>query len=151
MRSTIILTLAAVASAHFSLNTPPSRGSNGDTQDKSPCGGKNTPSTTRTKWSLSGGNQLSFEAGHDEAETAVYLAIGENPTADDFTIILADQFNQIGLGEFCWNDLEIPASAKGVEDGVKATVQVVQRGHSGGGLYNVSFRLICGMGWANGG
>lgn len=139
MRSIIFLTLAAVASAHFSLNTPPSRGSNGDTQDASPCGGKNTPSTNRAKWSLSGGNQISFEAGHDEAETAVYLAIGENPKAEDFTITVVDRFNQIGLGEFCWNDLELPAGTKEAKDGAKATIQIVQRGHSGGGLYNVGF------------
>jgi hypothetical protein len=129
--------LVASVSAHFSITTPTPRGDTGETQDESPCGGINTPSDTRTKWSLEGPNQLSFEAGHDEAETAVYLALGDNPTADDFTIVLVDQFNQIGLGEFCWNTLQIPEGTEGVEDGVNATIQIVQRGHSGGGLYNV--------------
>jgi hypothetical protein len=136
--STVLLALLpAAVSAHFTVNYPTDRGDNDETQATSPCGGKNTPSTSRTKWPLSGGSQLSIEAGHDEANTAVYLALGNNPSADDFTIVVKDEFLQIGLGTFCWNDLTFPANLT-VKEGDNATIQVVQQGHTGGGLYNVS-------------
>ncbi|CUS13857.1 unnamed protein product [Tuber aestivum] len=130
-----LLTIPLFARAHFQLTYPPSRGPNEQTQSTSPCGGLNTPSTTRTPWSVAGG-QLKFEAGHDEANTAVYLALGNNPTKDDFTITLADQFKQIGLGTFCWSELPVPDGTQGIRDGANATIQVVQAGHTGGGLYN---------------
>lgn len=129
--------LALEASAHFQLAYPPSRGDNDQTQATSPCGGLDTPSSARTPWGIHGG-QLRFVAGHDEADTAVYLAVGNNPQAKDFTIILADEFLQIGLGTFCWNDLAVP-SLSSISDGVNATIQVVQAGHTSGGLYNVRY------------
>ena len=132
--------LALEASAHFQLAYPPSRGDNDQTQATSPCGGLDTPSSARTPWGIHGG-QLKFVAGHDEADTAVYLAVGNNPQAKDFTIILADEFLQIGLGTFCWNDLAVP-SLSSISDGVNATIQVVQAGHTSGGLYNVRFPFI---------
>ncbi|RPA99110.1 hypothetical protein L873DRAFT_1685138 [Choiromyces venosus 120613-1] len=130
-----LLSLPLLAGAHFQLTYPPSRGDNDQTQTTSPCGGLDTPSTTRTPWSLTGG-QLKFEAGHDEADTAVYLALGNRPSREDFTIILAQQFKQVGLGTFCWNDLPVPNGVQGIRVGVNATIQVVQAGHTGGGLYN---------------
>jgi len=42
----------------------------------------------------------------------------------------------VGLGTFCWNDLPVPKSVS-VKEGDNATIQVVQEGHTGGGLYNV--------------
>lgn len=135
---TALALLATSASAHFSIITPASRGDSDKTQAESPCGGLKV-SSTRTKYSISEGVPLSFDAGHAEAETAVYLAIGNDPVADDFTIELVKPFNQIGMGEFCWNSFKIPEGTEGIENGVNGTIQVVQRGHSGDGLYNVSF------------
>jgi hypothetical protein len=130
-----LFNLVLGTSAHFQLSYPPSRGSNGETQATSPCGGLDTPSSNRTPWPLTGG-QLKFVAGHDEANTAVYLALGNNPAAADFTIILANVFLQVGLGTFCWNLLQVPGGTP-VRDGTNATIQVVQAGHTEGGLYNV--------------
>ncbi|PWW78379.1 hypothetical protein C7212DRAFT_183252 [Tuber magnatum] len=130
-----LLSISLFARAHFQLTYPASRGSNEQTQSTSPCGGLDVPSTTRTPWGVTGG-QLKFEAGHDEADTAVYLALGNNPARDDFSIILADKFKQVGLGTFCWSELRVPDGTQGVRDGVNATIQVVQAGHTGGGLYN---------------
>lgn len=130
------LSLAAATNAHFQLTYPTSRGDNDETQATGPCGALDTPSTTRSLWPLTGG-ALKFEAGHDEADTAVYLALGNNPSAKDFNITLADQFLQTGLGTFCWNTLSVPKGIAGIADGVNATIQVVQAGHTGGGLYNV--------------
>ncbi|KAG0642443.1 hypothetical protein HOY80DRAFT_634334 [Tuber brumale] len=130
-----LLSIPLFVRAHFQLTYPPSRGPNDQTQATSPCGGLNTPSTTRTPWGLTGG-QLKFEAGHDEADTAVYLALNSNPTQDDFKITLVNRFKQIGLGTFCWSELHVPGGIEGIRDGVNATIQVVQAGHTGGGLYN---------------
>lgn len=132
----ILLSLAAATNAHFQLTFPPSRGDDDETQATGPCGGLDTPSTTRTPWPLTGGT-LKFEAGHDEADTAVYLALGNNPSAKDFNITIAPVFLQTGLGTFCWNTLAIPAGIAGIANGVNATIQVIQAGHTGGGLYNV--------------
>lgn len=137
-----VLSLAAAANAHFTLEYPASRGDNDQSQATGPCGGLNTPSDTRTPWGLEGG-VLRFEAGHDEANTAVYLALGNNPTTEDFNITLAPKFLQTGLGTFCWNSLVIPEGTAGIEDGVNATIQVVQEGHTGGGLYNVCLPYLC--------
>lgn len=141
-----VLSLVVAANAHFQLKYPTSRGDNDETQATGPCGGLDTPSSTRTPWALTGG-VLKFEAGHDEADTAVYLGLGNNPSTEDFNITLAPEFLQIGLGTFCWNNLPIPAGIKGIANGVNATIQVVQAGHTGGGLYNVcapcpAFNLI---------
>lgn len=132
------LSLAAATNAHFQLTFPTSRGDNDETQATGPCGNLDTPSTTRTPWPLTGGT-LKFEAGHDEADTAVYLALGNNPSAKDFNITIAPQFLQTGLGTFCWSTLAIPAGTAGISNGVNATIQVVQAGHTGGGLYNVCY------------
>jgi len=131
----ILASLFLPASAHFSLTFPEGRGDNDKTQAQSPCGGINTPSEDRTEWPITGGGQLAFRAGHPEAKTAVYLSLGNNPVKKDFNITIVDVFTQVGLGEFCWNSLELPGNLT-VEDGQNATIQVVQQGHDGGGLYN---------------
>lgn len=134
------LLLASTATAHFSLSYPPQRGENDENQGSGPCGGLDDPSKERTPWSLSG-DQLGLVPGHDSANTAVYLAFGDDPDADDFKHVVVPVFLQVGYGKFCWNDLKVPESAKDLaKPGVKATLQVVQAGHSGGGLYNVSSR-----------
>jgi hypothetical protein len=132
---TALASLFLSASAHFSITFPEARGDNDKTQAQSPCGGINTPSKDRTEWPIAGG-QLAFRAGHAEAKTAVYLSLGNNPAKEDFNITIVDVFTQVGLGEFCWNSLELPGNLT-VKDGQNATIQVVQQGHDGDGLYNV--------------
>ncbi|KAI5804894.1 hypothetical protein EDC01DRAFT_626808 [Geopyxis carbonaria] len=131
--SSLLLLLPAV-SAHFTLNYPPSRGDDDKTQATGPCGGLDTPSSERTKWPLTGG-QLSFKAGHEEAKTAVYLALSDKPGTADFSITLVQPFMQVGMGNFCWDPLSM-AKNDSIKAGDKATIQVVQQGHTGGGLYN---------------
>ncbi|KAF8472620.1 hypothetical protein BDZ91DRAFT_692294 [Kalaharituber pfeilii] len=132
----VALSLLTAVSAHFDITYPPDRGENNLSQDEAPCGGLNTPSSERTLWPLTGG-RVQFSARHDEAHTEVRLSLKENPQSDDdFTIVLVPIFNQVGLGTFCWNKLSISNGTEGIEDGVKATIQVKQAGHSSGWLYN---------------
>ncbi|KAF8428286.1 hypothetical protein EV426DRAFT_528526 [Tirmania nivea] len=124
-----------LASAHFRITYPPDRGETGSNQADEPCGGLSTAST-RTPWPISGG-RVEFEAGHDEANTEVLLYLGDNPKSnDDFNVVLAPLFNQIGLGAFCWDKLSVPNGTVGVNEGAKATIQIRQFGHDGGWLYN---------------
>ena len=79
------------------------------------------------------------------------LALG--PNATNFNISIVELFNQTGAGLFCLKDagranLEEgfrAAGYSGLEDerinGLLATVQVIQLGHAGSALYNVSFKF----------
>ncbi|KAA8900512.1 hypothetical protein FN846DRAFT_755962, partial [Sphaerosporella brunnea] len=132
----LLALLPAVVSAHFTVVYPPDRGDDDATQATSPCGGKDTPSSSRAKWPLSGGSQVAIEATHPQSKMAVYLGLGNNPKAEDFTIVVKDVFMQIGIGEFCWNDLVFPSNLK-VKEGDNATIQIVQQSEdTAGGLYN---------------
>ena len=65
--------------------------------------------------------------------------MGDDPKSnDDFNIVLAPLFDQIGLGTFCWSQLSVPNGTAGVKEGAKGTIQIRQFGHDGGWLYNVS-------------
>lgn len=89
-----------------------------------------------------------INGSHESALTAVNLALGTNVT--NFNITLMEIFNQTGAGVFCMKEtgranLEagfIAAGYSGLDDerinGLMATVQVIQLGHSGSALYNVS-------------
>lgn len=66
------------------------------------------------------------------------LYVGENPTKnDDFNITLAPAFNQIGLGNFCWEKVGVPKGAAEIKNGTKATIQMRQYGDEKTWLYNV--------------
>ena len=90
------------------------------------------------------------------------LALGSNAT--NFNITLLEMFNQTGAGVFCMKEtgkanLEEgfkAAGYSGLDDerinGLMATVQVIQLGHSGSALYNVSEDLLSsGLGLGDGG
>ena len=69
--------------------------------------------------------------------------MGDDPKSnDDFKIVLAPLFEQIGLGEFCWDKLSVANGTAGVKDGAKATIQVRQYGPDDGWLYNVCYRFL---------
>lgn len=113
--------------------------------------GANVNETTdvanRTQWPLTGGS-VSINGSHSSALTYVNLGLGTNVT--NFNISLVENLNQTGAGVFCLKEagrsnLEeglIAAGYSGFDDerlnGLEATVQVIQLGHSGSALYNVS-------------
>jgi hypothetical protein len=101
----------------------------------------------RTQWPVTGGSVL-INGSHEHALTSVNLALGTNAT--NFNITLVELFNQTGAGLYCTkeagkNTLEEAFKEAGYSgfdderlDGLAATVQVIQLGHSGAALYNVS-------------
>jgi hypothetical protein len=102
---------------------------------------------SRTQWPVTGGS-VSINGSHDHALTYVNLGLGTNVT--NFNITLVDNLNQTGKGEFCLKNagqaaLEAGLKAAGYSgfddarlNGLPASVQVIQLGHSGSALYNVS-------------
>ncbi|KAL8839641.1 MAG: hypothetical protein Q9170_001647 [Blastenia crenularia] len=125
--------LASLASAHFTLDSPPARGFDEDQLVNFPCGGQNTVSSNRTPFSLAGGSiQLTME--HDRSAVQVLIALGNDAT-DSFNTVLVPTTQEEGFGKFCLRDVKIPESL-GVKEGDNATIQVVTNGDPTGGLYN---------------
>ncbi|KAL8664780.1 MAG: hypothetical protein Q9202_002783 [Teloschistes flavicans] len=128
-----LVSLTALASAHFTLDYPPARGFDEDQLGTFPCGGQNTISNNRTSWPLAGGPiQLTME--HDQAAVQVLIALG-NDVTDDFNAVLVPITQEEGIGKFCLSSVKVPESL-GVKDGDNATIQVVTNGDPNGGLYN---------------
>lgn len=131
---TSILTLLPIASAHFLMLYPPSRGFDDDKIVQYPCGGFNTI-TNRTQYPLTGAPiQLNLTDAAANAE--VLIAMGDDPSGDDFKTILVPTLSEAGKGDFCFGDIVIPSSL-GAMAGMNATIQVQTTGDSGG-LYAVS-------------
>ncbi|KAG9187329.1 hypothetical protein G6011_05200 [Alternaria panax] len=145
-----VAALVAGANAHFRLLAPTWRGSSFEepaSQWIYPCANVNetTDMANRTIWPPSGGATI-INGSHTSALTAVNLALGSNAT--NFNITLLEMFNQTGAGIFCMKEtgranLEEgfkAAGYSGLDDerinGLMATVQVIQLGHSGSALYN---------------
>ncbi|KAF2998506.1 hypothetical protein E8E13_003931 [Curvularia kusanoi] len=153
MLSSTLLTLTALAgsaAAHYKLLAPAWRGDSFEepaSQWIFPCANVNetTDMANRTQWPVTGGS-VSINGSHSSALTYVNLGLGTNVT--NFNITLVDNLNQTGKGEFCLKNagrasLEAGLKAAGYSgfddarlNGLPATIQVVQLGHSGSALYN---------------
>lgn len=128
-----ILFLVPFATCHFELKYPPSRaGDDSEKQGTFPCGGYDTVKD-RTQFPLSDGS-IQLELGHDRSLVQVLLALGNEP-GDSFNIVWKPIVQQEGPGEFCLQDLDVPASLN-IENGQNATIQVITDGHDNTGLYN---------------
>lgn len=140
MRFALFAVVASLplATAHFKLMYPSSRGFDEDTMNKFPCGGIGQASN-RTKLPLSGGSfPVALEMHHAQTAVEVLLALGNDP-GDHFNIILAPTFQVNGLGEFCLPHVEINEQLIGrnLTNGMNATLQVQTNGDPTGGLYAV--------------
>ncbi|KAI5798850.1 hypothetical protein EDC01DRAFT_613327 [Geopyxis carbonaria] len=125
---------AASASAHYAMTYPYWRGDSFKTQWEYPCGGVNQTESdkNRTLWPLEGG-AIAFEPSHPWAQTYINLGLGANVTR--LNIALVEPFNQTYNGTFCFPKVSMPKDVP-VKDGDKATIQIIQLGHSGSALYN---------------
>lgn len=138
--SIIALALAPAALAHFNLKYPSSRGFDEDKESTFPCGGFDTVSSQRSDFPITGG-PIQINLGHQQTNVAVYLAVGDNP--DGFSIVLHDQFQVAGFGDFCLGNVSIPSNLN-ITEGTKASIQVITNAHGDGGLYQVSSELRYG-------
>ncbi|KAJ4297989.1 hypothetical protein N0V90_005888 [Kalmusia sp. IMI 367209] len=128
-----LLTLLPLASAHFLLTWPTRRGFDDDKATGGPCGGFDSVSDSRTEFPLSGG-PIQLDMHHTQSRVAVYLALGNDPSADDYTITLVPQLSEEGPGNFCLGTVNIPSDLN-ITAGTNGTIQVVTNGDPNGGLY----------------
>ncbi|KAJ5376826.1 GPI anchored protein [Penicillium cosmopolitanum] len=130
-----LLAMASVATAHFHLVSPPSRGFNADTMATFPCGSL-SQMTDRTKIPLSGSIPIDLKLGHTQTALTVLLGLGNDP-GTNYNITLHPTFGVQGAGEFCLADVEYNAKILGVDvvNGMNATLQVQSNGDPQGGLY----------------
>ncbi|KAL3422332.1 expression library immunization antigen 1 [Phlyctema vagabunda] len=135
MRSQFFLSalVASTATAHFTLDYPTVRGFDEDKLVGYPCGGFDTPSTTRTSYPISGG-RIALTMGHIDANVQVFLGLG-NDVGSAFNYALTPVYSEQGLGDFCITTLTIPEGVN-VTEGTNATIQVITNGDPDGGLYN---------------
>ncbi|GLI77849.1 hypothetical protein PoHVEF18_006145 [Penicillium ochrochloron] len=136
MKSSLLtLALAPLATAHFLLQYPTSRGFDEDTMPEFPCGGM-SQSSNRTQLPISGSFPVALKMGHSQTAVEVLLALGSNP-GNNYNITLVKTFQVTGLGEFCLPHVEFSADTLGVNitDGMNATLQVQSNGDPSGGLY----------------
>ena len=137
-----VLAAAQLVSAHFGIIYPEWRANtlmanSSYSQWNYPCAGVpgGLSNGSRTEWPLTGGS-VKLDLKHDWTYVVVNLGIGENVT--NFNYTLTPLTNLTGTGEYCFKTLSLPAEVS-VEDGTEASIQVVNVGHSGSALYNVSF------------
>lgn len=136
--SLLTLALAPLATAHFLMQYPTSRGFDEDIMPEFPCGGM-SQSSNRTQLPISGSFPLALKMGHSQTAVEVLLALGSNP-GDNYNVTLVHTFQVVGLGEFCLPHVEFSSDVLGVNitDGMNATIQVQSNGDPSGGLYAVS-------------
>ncbi|KAM0754609.1 hypothetical protein T439DRAFT_321645 [Meredithblackwellia eburnea MCA 4105] len=138
-----LLALASVASAHFTLDFPQTRGFDEDLEPNF-CGGFNL-SSTRVPFPLSGGPIL-IDSHHPSADVAILISFNSDPTSfaqfnttpSGQTYGLLKPFGTItGLGEFCFNVNVSALGLSSVSNGTAATIQVAYNGGDGA-LYQCS-------------
>ncbi|KAE8146744.1 hypothetical protein BDV25DRAFT_143394 [Aspergillus avenaceus] len=131
-----LASMASLASAHFKLDYPTSRGKSEDKMPQFPCGGL-SQSSERTKVSLSAGDlPVALTLGHSQTAVEVLLGLGNDP-GSNFNITLHPTFRIEGLGSFCLPNVTFIESVVGVKltEGMNATLQVQSNGDPSGGLY----------------
>ncbi|KAI9893220.1 MAG: hypothetical protein M1814_000347 [Vezdaea aestivalis] len=126
-----LLSLVPSTLAHFTLKYPTQRTADEEQQNTYPCSGANTPSANRTAWPV-GGGPVNLKLGHDRSLVAVFLGLGNNPSA--FNITLLPTIQEQGPGDFCLQNLRVPNGV--AREGQSATIQVITDGNGGKGLYN---------------
>ncbi|BGP26628.1 gpianchored protein [Rhodotorula toruloides] len=131
--------LPLLALAHFTLDYPYTRGFDENLEPEF-CGGFNTPSSSRTPYSLSGSAPLLINSHHPSADVAVLISFDQNPTnfsafnqtSEGQAYGLLKPFGRInGQGEFCFNVDIASLGVNGLQNGSVATIQVEFNGGDG--------------------
>ncbi|BGP57274.1 hypothetical protein JCM8202_002851 [Rhodotorula sphaerocarpa] len=134
-----LVALPALVAAHFTLDYPPSRGFDEDTEPQF-CGGFSTPSAERTPFPLSGQAPVLIDSHHPSAIVGIFLSFDSNPTnfsqfnqtSSGQQYGLLDPFGSItGSGEFCFRVDVASLGVSGIANGSVATLQVEFNGGDG--------------------
>ncbi|KAF2453213.1 hypothetical protein BDY21DRAFT_310987 [Lineolata rhizophorae] len=128
--SVLLLLAPLLASAHFHITYPGSRGFSEEDIFDYPCGGFPSPMAERVPFPLSGG-PIQIDNEHTESLLQVTMALGNDPSGDDFVFDVVPTVQEYGPAEFCFGDVRAPADVA-VRAGENATFQVITSGHEGG-------------------
>ncbi|KAI8621684.1 hypothetical protein BC830DRAFT_1093077 [Chytriomyces sp. MP71] len=118
-----LLLAASAASAHFIIQSPPSRPFDDDGEAKGPCG--NQPLGVRTHFPITGGNIVG-DLFHPTATANFSIVIGNtDPLASQFGQVFIGPGSNVKLteGEFSSGPIDL-SKVQGVADGAGATIQV---------------------------
>jgi hypothetical protein len=119
---------------HYQLTYPPSRGFDESKEVTGPCGGFDSVSANRTDFPLKDGF-MEINSEHPKYTYKVNIAIGNKPTAADFTGV-------VGQGQVAYPSqscLQVDlSSVKNATDGTPATLQIIYMAGDGN-LYQVRF------------
>lgn len=129
-----LLLVVPIASAHFLIDYPGTRGFDEDTQGNWPCGGFDEVSPNRSEFPLNGG-PIQIHSTHTQQLYEVLVAVGNDP-GENFNHVVVPTLLENGPGDFCFGDVELP-SALNATEGMNATFQIIS-GTSHGGLYGAS-------------
>lgn len=99
MKTSILVALLPIASAHFLLDSPPSRGFDDAKIGTFPCGGFDTVQSTRAAFPISNG-QIALTMADPTADIEVLIGVG-NTVGNGFNTVIRQTFAQTGLGAFC--------------------------------------------------
>ncbi|PWW75754.1 hypothetical protein C7212DRAFT_201800 [Tuber magnatum] len=131
-----------LVNGHFTVIYPQQRGFSYDTQFQFPCKFPLSPPTTnRSQWPTNGG-ALSFIPIHAFGLTTINIALGSNIDekilSNPYNVPMVPLFNQTGANStFCLPKIKIPKKIAGdVDDGINATIQVIQLTGTGAALYS---------------
>ena len=122
VRAAVIASLAASASAHFSITHPTPLGKS--SSESSPCGGA-TLSLAETSEFYVGGEAVAIKTGHPEVHILIRGTL--DPTGEGNWTNLHPVVKQEGLGSFCEPAIKAPQEWVGE----KGFLQVVQSGEDG--------------------
>jgi hypothetical protein len=123
------------SSSHFLLNYPPTIGFDDSLETTPPCGSFTVDfSTDNVTDFYVGGNALAMTSIHPQA-TWLFRATLDQTASGNWTVLLPP-IVQTGLGDYCEQDVTVPASFAGS----KGVIQVVQDAPDGI-LYQVSLVL----------
>jgi hypothetical protein len=112
---------AGIASAHFTLDSPPTRGFDEDQEPNGPCGGFTTI-TNRTAFGASGGT---YQINSRHASASVQLLVSAD--GQTFPSQPITSYTVTGLGTVCGNIPGSLLSGAGLKAGDNFTLQIVYK------------------------
>lgn len=134
-----LVCLQTLASAHFTLSYPSSRGFDESNESTAPCGGYNTVSTQRVQMPLNS-SFIEINSGHPSYTYVVNVLASNSPSVADFS-------NTSNLVEVAQGGRSYPQAAclplafKNIAPNTNVTLQVAYNGGDGL-LYQVNYLNI---------
>ena len=106
------LALASLASAHFTVNSPPPLGNNINNENIAPCGGFTPSSSDNITDFHVGGDAISLVTLHAQSYFAFLGTLGASLTSPNWTFLIPT-VEEYGLNQFCEPIVPVPASWSG--------------------------------------